>query len=73
MMETFWQIAFVVGIASITLVSLFRIKSPSKGGDAMSSILAELQKPLDPQVKHATKQEREGKVEGEKADEDTVG
>jgi hypothetical protein len=64
MSETWIQIIGVGVFVLIVLFGILRMKSPAKGGDAMTVVIEELQKAIDPQVK----QIRQAKEEAKKPD-----
>lgn|GEM_PF-6466530 len=51
MNETWIQIGIVSLVALVAITGIVRMKSPSKGGDSMSSIINEIQKVIEPQAK----------------------
>lgn len=64
MSETWIQIVGVTIFMAIVLIAILRMRSPSKGGDAMSSVLEETEKILNPKVKEMREAKDKAKREG---------
>ena len=64
MSQTGIQIIGVAIFLSLALIAIMRMRSPSKGGDAMSSVLEETEKILNPKVKEMRQAKEKAKREG---------
>jgi hypothetical protein len=64
MSETWIQVIGVSVFLLIVLFAITRMKSPSKGADAMSAILEETEKILSPKVKELRQAKEKAKREG---------
>jgi hypothetical protein len=64
MSGTWIQILCVGVLVLILVLGIVRMKSPSKGGDAMSSVLEETEKILNPKVKEMRQAKDKAKREG---------
>jgi hypothetical protein len=64
MSETWIQVIGVSVFVLIILIGIIRMKSPSKGGDAMSAVIEETEKILSPKVKELRQANEKAKREG---------
>jgi hypothetical protein len=64
MSETWIQVIGVSVFVLIILIGIIRMKSPSKGGDAMSAVIEETEKILSPKVKELRQAKEKAKREG---------
>jgi hypothetical protein len=73
MNETWFQIGIVSVVLVLAVIGIATMKSPSKGGDAMSGVISEIQKAVEPQVKEMREAGKKSEIKVKKKSGDDPG